>query len=152
IVDDAGPRVAPAVPGAAKLVSIDLATDRVSRVYPLGADLLPEGTMIGHMRVDERFAFVTEAHHGSILVVDLESGRARKVLEGARSTRADPSIVPIIEGREMRRATGEVPQLHVDLLELSADGTWLYFMPLFGPVLRRIETRLLADETLPDEA
>jgi len=46
--------------------------------------------MIGHMRVDERFAYVTEAHHGSILVVDLETGAARKVLEGAPSTRADP--------------------------------------------------------------
>jgi hypothetical protein len=94
---------------------------------------------------------VTEAHHGSILVVDLSSGRARKVLEGAACTRADPSIVPVIEGREMRRATGEVPQLHVDLLELSEDGKWLYFMPLFGPVLRRIETRLLRDESLSDE-
>jgi major royal jelly protein len=150
IVDDAGPRVAPPVLGAAKLVRIDLATDRVSRVYPLSADLLPKGTMIGHMRVDERFAYVTEAHHGSILVVDLQSGRARKVLEGSPSTRADPSIVPVVEGREMRRTSGEVPQLHVDLLELSGDGRWLYFMPLFGPVLRRIETRFLQDETLSE--
>jgi hypothetical protein len=152
IVDDAGPRVAPPVVGAAKLVSIDLATDRVTRVYPFSAELLPKGTMIGHMRVDERFAYVTEAHHGSILVVDLESGRARKLLEGAPCTRADPSIVPVVEGREMRRATGEVPQLHVDLLELSEDGRWLYFMPLFGPVLRRIETQFLRDESLSDEA
>jgi hypothetical protein len=152
IVDDAGPRVASPVVGAQKLVQIDLATDRVIRVYPLGADLLPQGTMIGHVRVDERFAYVTEAHHGSILVVDLDTGRTRKVLEGAPCTRADPSIVPVIEGREMRRASGEVPQLHVDLLELSEDGKWLYFMPLFGPVLRRIETRLLQDESMPEEA
>ena len=151
IVDDAGPRVAPAVVGAQKLVRIDLATDRVARVYPLGAEILPKGTMIGHLRVDDRFAYVTEAHHGSILLVDLDSGRARKVLEGAPSTRADPSIVPVVEGREMRRTTGEVPQLHVDLLELSEDGKWLYFMPLFGPVLRRIETRFLQDENLSED-
>jgi hypothetical protein len=151
VVDDAGPRVAPAVEGAAKLVRIDLATDRVSRVYPLRADILPRGTMIGHVRVDARHAYVTEAHHGSILVVDLDTGLARKVLEGAPSTRADPSIVPVVEGREMRRTTGEVPQLHVDLLELSEDGEWLYFMPLFGPVLRRIETRLLHDEALSED-
>jgi len=148
IVDDAAPRVAPVVEGAAKLVKIDLDTDRVSRVYPLGSEILPKGTMIGHMRVDARFAYVTEAHHGSIVVVDLETGRARKLLEGDRSTRADPSIVPVVEGRELRRKTGEVPQLHVDLLELSEDRRWLYFMPLFGPVLRRIETRVLQDETL----
>lgn len=151
IVDDAGPRVAPAVEGAAKLVRIDLATDRVTRVYPLRADILPRGTMIGHVRVDARHAYVTEAHHGSILVVDLDTGFARKVLEGAPSTRADPSIVPVVEGREMRRATGEVPQLHVDLLELSEGGRWLYFMPLFGPVLRRIETRFLHDAALSED-
>lgn len=148
IVDDAAPRVAPPVEGAAKLVKIDLGTDRVSRVYPLGAGILPKGTMIGHMRVDERFAYVTEAHRGSILVVDLETGRARKLLEGDPSTRADASIVPVVEGREFRRKTGEVPLLHVDLLELSADARWLYFMPLFGPVLRRIETTTLRDEAL----
>ncbi len=150
VVDDAAPRVAPPVVGAAKLVKIDLATDRVSRVYPLGAEILPKGTMIGHMRVDARFAYVTEAHHGSIVVVDLATGRARKLLEGHPSTRADPSIVPVVEGREMRRQTGEVPLLHVDLLELSVDAKWLYFMPLFGPVLRRIETRFLQDETLTE--
>jgi hypothetical protein len=150
IVDDAAPRVAPPVEGAAKLVRIDLDSDRVSRVYPLGSEILPKGTMIGHMRVDARFAYVTEAHHGSIIVVDLETGRARKLLEGDPSTRADPSIVPVVEGRELRRQTGEVPLLHVDLLELSRDGKWLYFMPLFGPVLRRIETQVLRDETLSE--
>src|SRR5262245_24513925 len=46
IVDDAGPRVAPPVVGGQKLVRIDLATDRVTRVYPLGAEVLPKGTMI----------------------------------------------------------------------------------------------------------
>jgi hypothetical protein len=150
IVDDAAPRVAPPVEGAAKLVKIDLDNDSVSRVYPLGSEILPKGTMIGHMRVDARFAYVTEAHHGSIIVVDLETGRARKLLEGDPSTRADPSIIPVVEGREFRRKTGEVPQLHVDLLELSVDGKWLYFMPLFGPVLRRIETKVLRDETLSE--
>ena len=148
IVDDAAPRVAPPVEGAAKLVQIDLGSDRVTRVYPLGADILPKGTMIGHMRTDERYAYVTEAHHGAIVVVDLQTGRARKLLEGDKSTRADPSIVPVIEGREFRRKTGEVPVLHVDLLELSADARWLYFMPLFGPVLRRIETKTLREESL----
>ena len=152
IVDDAAPRVAPAVAGAAKLVCIDLATDQVTRVYPLGSDILPEGTMIGHVRVDARFAYVTEAHHGCIVVVDLDTGRARKLLEHDPSTRADPAIVPVVEGREFRRKTGEVPLLHVDLLELSADARWLYFMPLFGPVLRRVETKYLQDETLSESA
>ena len=151
VVDDAAPRVVPAAEGAAKLVLIDLASDCVSRVYPLGSELLPKGSMIGHVRVDERFAYVSEAHHGAIIVVDLESGRGRNLLSRDGSTRADPSIVPVIEGREFRRSDGKVPLLHVDLLELSGDGKWLYFTPLFGPVLRRVETRFLQDDSLADE-
>ncbi len=99
VVDDAAPRVAPPVEGAAKLVKIDLGSDRVSRVYPLGSDILPRGTMIGHMRVDSRFAYVTEAHHGAIIVVDRRRAETRppcgSVCSGTRSAR----------GR-MRRAPG----------------------------------------------
>lgn len=151
VVDDAAPRVVPAVEGSAKLVKIDLETDRVSRVYSIGCDLLQKGSMIGHVRVDDRFAYVSEAHHGAIIVVSLETGRSRKLLSRDKSTRADPAIVPVIEGREFRRNDGKVPLLHVDLLELSGNGKWLYFTPLFGPVLRRVETRFLQDASLADE-
>ena len=151
VVDDAAPRACPAVAGAAKLVCIDLATDRVERVYPFDAAFLPLGAILGHVRVDDRFAYVTEAHHGSIVVVELAGGASRKLLAHDESTRADPAIVPVIEGREFRRhRDGKAPLLHVDLLELSSDGRWLYFMPLFGPVLRRIETKYLQDASLSE--
>ena len=40
--------------------------------------------------------------------------------------------------------------MSINLLEISNDGRWLYFMPLFGPWLRRIETRYLHDTALSD--
>ncbi|HYT14920.1 MAG TPA: hypothetical protein VEL80_00805 [Burkholderiales bacterium] len=49
VVDDAAPRVAPPIEGAAKLVKFDLDTDRVSRVYPLGGGILSKGAMIGRV-------------------------------------------------------------------------------------------------------
>jgi hypothetical protein len=151
VIDDASPRGMPPVAGAAKLVRIDLDTDTVSGVYRFGLDVLPPGSVLGHMRVDGRFAYVTEAHHaGSIVVVDLASGAVRKALEGHPMMLADPSIVPVIEGREFRLANGAPPKVHVDLLELSPDRRWLYFMALFGPMLRRIETKYLTDPSLSD--
>jgi hypothetical protein len=152
VIDDAAPRVCPPVEGASKLVKIDLGTNRVSRVYRFGKDFLPLGSILGHMRSDARYAYVTESHHDAcIIVLELDSGRSWKKLANHRLTRADPSIVPVVQGREFRSTTGQVPQVHVDLLELSGDGKWLYFAALFGPVLRRVETRYLADESLPDE-
>jgi sugar lactone lactonase YvrE len=45
----------------------------------------------------------------------------------------------------MVHADGKVPVIHLSHLELSPDGTWMYFTPLFGPMLRRVETKYLQD-------
>ena len=55
------------------------------------------------------------------------------------------------EACAFRDRSGRVPQVHVDLLELSADGQWLYFAPLLGPMLRRVPTAVLVDATLGDD-
>jgi hypothetical protein len=152
VIDDAAPRICPPVEGASKLVRIDLATNRISRVVRFDAGFLPPGSILGHMRTGERFAYVTESHHDAcIIVVDLQSGRAWKKLANHRLTRADPSLAPVVQGREFRTTSGEVPQVHVDLLELSGDGQWLYFAPLCGPMLRRVEAKYLNDESTADD-
>lgn len=43
VIDDATPHHATMVDGGAKLLKIDLETNRVSRVYALGTDLAPSG-------------------------------------------------------------------------------------------------------------
>jgi Major royal jelly protein len=150
VVDDAAPFHSAYVEGGPKLVKIDLATDRVTRIYPIGPTLAPPGAVLGHVRIDERFAYLTESRAGSIIVIELETGASHRLLAGHPKTRADPSIVPVIEGKEFRLANGKVQQVNVNLLELSHDGKYLYFMALFGPRLMRIETRYLQDSALSD--
>ena len=87
----------------------------------------------------------------AIIVVDLASGAARKVLANHRLTLADPNATAMIQGREFRARNGGVPQVHVDLLELSGDGKWLYFAALLGPMLRRVPTMALQDVSLSDD-
>jgi hypothetical protein len=147
-IDDATPHHATMVEGGAKLVKIDLATNRVSRVYALGKDLAPPGSRLSHMRVDERFLYVTDAGFGAIVVVERESGRGHRVLEGEACSRADLSIKPMIHGKPMVHPDGKVPVIHLSHLELSPDGRWMYFMPLFGPTLYRVETKYLQDPRL----
>src|SRR5262245_40050602 len=74
-IDDASPHHGSMVEGGAKLVRIDLATDQVSRVYALHTDLAPRGAVLSHMRVDERFLYVTDSGFGAILVIDRETRR-----------------------------------------------------------------------------
>jgi major royal jelly protein len=151
-VDDAAPHHQPHLQGGPKLVKFDLATNKLVRVYPMDESVAPPGAVLGHMRVFGRHAFITESHYGAIIVLDQETGATRRVLSRDHKTRADPSIVPVIDGKEFRRANGKVQVVNVNLLELSDDGRWLYFTCLFGPVLRRIETRHLLDPALDDAA
>jgi sugar lactone lactonase YvrE len=148
VIDDATPHHATMVEGGAKLVKIDLATNRVSRIYALGHDLAPPGSRLSHLRVDERFLYVTDSGFGVIVVIDRETGRGHRVLEGESCSRADPAIRPVIHGTPMVHPDGKVPMIHLSHLELSPDGAWMYFTPLFGPMLRRVETKFLQDPRL----
>jgi sugar lactone lactonase YvrE len=151
VVDDASPHHQPHLPGGPKVVKIDLRSNNVVRAYPMDERVAPPGAVLGHMRVLGRHSFITESGHGAIIILDQDSGATRRVLSADPKTRADRSIVPVIDGKEFRRANGQVSIVNVNLLELSNDGRWLYFTCLFGPVLRRIETRYLLDAALTDE-
>ena len=151
-IDDASPHHGPMVEGGAKLVRIDLSTNEVSRVYTLGPDLAPPGSVLSHLRVDASFLYVTDSGFGAILVIDRETGRGHRALQGARCSRADRTIMPVIHGQPMRHPDGKVPVIHLSHLELSPDGTWTYFTPLFGPILWRVETKYLWDRHLTADA
>ena len=149
-VDDAAPHHQPRLKGGAKVVKIDLRSNQIVRAYAMDETVAPAGAVLGHMRVLGKHAFITESGHGAFIILDQETGATRVVLRGHPKTQADRSIVPVIDGKEFRRANGEVSVVNVNLLELSNDGRWLYFTCLFGPVLRRIETRHLLDPSLND--
>jgi hypothetical protein len=149
-VDDAAPHHQPHLKGGPKLVKFDLRTNELVRVYPMPESVAPPGAVLGHMRVLGKVAFITESHFGAIVILDQETGATRRVLSTDPKTRADQSIIPVIDGKEFRRANGKVQVVNVNLLELSNDGQWLYFTCLFGPVLRRIETKYLLDAKLTD--
>lgn len=150
-IDDASPHHGEMVEGGAKLVQIDLATNGVRRVYRLDKDLAPPGTVLSHMRVDARSLYVTDAGLGAIVVIDRESGRGHRVLEGVPCSRADRTIVPLIHGKPLMHPDGRVPVINLSHLELSPDGAWMYFTPLFGPTLWRVPTKYLHDRSLRSE-
>ncbi|MGD9942003.1 MAG: L-dopachrome tautomerase-related protein [Burkholderiaceae bacterium] len=152
VVDDGSPFFEPYIPGAPKVVQIDVRSNRVVKVYSLGPEVLPPRALLGHLRRHGDHLFITESHGRAIIVLDLRDGSTRRVLGTHASTAADPSIVPCIDGHEFRKASTGKPQvIHVNLLEVSHDDQWLYFCPLFGPRLSRAPIALLVDPQVSDE-
>ena len=146
VVDPAAPAVDGIVPGGPKLVRIDLATDRVAQVIRFGQDVAIPGSYLNDVRFskDGRHAFLTDAgQRGALVVVELASGKARRVLDGHPSTQPEKGVVVRTDGRPLRYPDGRPVLFAADSIALSSDGAWLYWKALTGTTLYRIQTAAL---------
>lgn len=151
VVDPAAPAVDGLVPGGPKLVRIDLASDRVVQVIRFGQDVAIPGSYLNDVRFsqDGRHAFLTDAgQRGALVVVDLASGKARRVLDGHPSTQPEKGVVVRTDGKPLRYPDGRPVLFAADSIALSSDGAWLYWKPLTGTTLYRIRTAVLATKGL----
>lgn len=156
VLDPASPRFEGVIPGGAKLIQFDLATDRAARIIHFDDSIAPKGSYLNDVRIDvaRDTAYITDSGLGAIIVVDLGTGRSRRLLAGDPRTKAE-DIVPVIEGRELRYSTGprtgQVPKINADGIALSTDGEWLYWQALTARTLYRIPTGVLRDPTSNEE-
>ena len=137
----------PGLPGGPKLVQVGLGANAVRRVYGLDG-ATNNKSFIDDVRFNAGTAYVTDAGSPGLIVLDLASGTAHRVLEHAPSTTAATPMSA--EGRNMHGPDGKPVMIHADQLEVSPDGRWLYYQPASGP-LSRIETRWLAPSVGPAE-
>jgi sugar lactone lactonase YvrE len=138
------------LPGAAKLVRIDLARDRVERVIRLGADVALTGSYVDDIRFHGDHAYLTDAGRPGLIVVDLVTGKSRRVLDRHPSTVATEGRPIRIGGRILRAPDGKPLRVNADPLEVTPDGRWLIYAPLSGP-WSRVPTALLDDPSVSPE-
>jgi hypothetical protein len=127
-----------------KLVSVDLQHNKVARIYPLDR-FTHSDSFVDDVRFHGRYAFLTDAGRAAIIVLDLTTGEARRVLENDRSTTAQRPVVA--SGKTLHTVDGEEVKIHADQIEVSPNGRYLYYQALTGPMYR-IETRYLEDAQL----
>lgn len=138
-------------PPGAKLVKIDLTTDTVERVYPMNETLTPAGSFLNDVRVGESHAYLSESGTGAVIVLDLETGEARRVLYELPEGKLTADLLPIIEGQRVQRSDGNLPPWNINPITLSHDEEWFYFQTTGGPNLLRIRTADLRDESLTEQ-
>lgn len=162
VLDTAAPKFGPPQAGGAKLVAIDLGTDKVVKTIVFPPEVMREQTYVNDVRFDYRVgkagvAYVTDSSlsgTGGIIVVDLDSGTAVRRLTGDRSTSADPSFVPVVEGETLigRNPDGSTSPFTVasDGIALSPDGKTLYYCPLSSRHLYAVPTDMLRDPNVSE--
>lgn len=163
ILDTAAPGFQAPVPGAAKLMAVDLTSDKVVKSIVIPPEVALKTTYLNDVRFDLRagkagVAYITDSSvsgPGGIIVVDLDNGSSWRKLSGHPSTSVDNEFVPFVEGqRLMQRALGKAPQpvrVASDGIALSADGKTLYYSPLSSRHLFSVPTALLLKRTASEE-
>ena len=154
VVDPAAPATAPVVQGGPKLVRIDLKTNKVAQVIRFDETVAPQGSYLNDVRFspDGRHAYLTDAGaKGALVVVDLQNGKARRVLHGHPSTQPEKDVVVKTDGQELRRPDGRGVEFAADSIALSPDGRTLYWKALTGRTLYRITTDALENPRLSEK-
>lgn len=147
VLDPGNPGQQGTLPGAPKLVKIDLKSNAVVQTIPFGADVCPAKSYLNDVRFDttQQVAYITESGVGAIVVVDLKTGRARRVLDKDKSVLLESGVTLTINGKEVMTAEKEKPKFNVDGLALSPDNQYLYYQALMGATLYRVKTEDLLD-------
>ncbi|MBQ0902216.1 L-dopachrome tautomerase-related protein [Micromonospora sp. U21] len=130
-------------PGGARLIVVDPDDDRVDRVYHLDPAVHPT-SYVDDVRFHDGVGYLTDAGSPGLIVLDLDSGQVRRVLDGHPSTVGTPLVA---DGRPLRDPDGGAVHVHADQLEVSPDGRWLYYQPASGG-MSRIGTRWLDDPSV----
>lgn len=160
LIDDgkrAGHQGIPA--GAAKVVGIDPASNSIVTSIVL-KDALRQDSHMNDLRIDlthgsQGTAFVADSSFGqepALVVVDLASGKQRRVLTGHPSIVAQKDFLAQLDGEPMRYDGDNTPFPHggVDGLALTPDSSRLYYSALTSRQLWSLPTAQLADFSLSD--
>lgn len=158
VLDPGSPRMGGVLPGAAKFVQFHIKTGQMLRTFPFNDVAAPARSYLNDVRIDPSrdLAYITDSGLGALVVLDLKSGAARRVLTDHQSTKADPSVILTNGGRELRMASGpmagRVPQVHADGIALDRRNGWVYYQALTARTLYRVPDAALADPSLAPAA
>lgn len=162
ILDTAAPGFASPIAGGAKMVAVDLSSNKIVKTIVFPANVILPSTYVNDVRFDlrqgkEGVAYLTDSSitgPGGLIVVDIASGKAFRRLTGDRTTSPDPKFTPVINGEKLmnRSKEGKPSPFNVasDGIALSADGETLYYSPLSSRHLYSVPAAALRDQLVSD--
>lgn len=138
-----------------RLVAIDLDSGEVLLDYRLPKDIAPAGSFLQDVQVsaDGRTVVIADAsffrQQPALIVFDVATGNARRVLEDDPSVTAEDYVIRS-NGREMSYVGG-VYSLRGGVDGIALGREWLYFAALSGSGLYRVRLDDLQDAGLSNE-
>jgi sugar lactone lactonase YvrE len=137
--------------GTGRLVGWDTRSDRLHQVIYLAPPLVPENTFLNDFAVDlyNDAIYIADTAGGSnsaLIVVDLQTGYARRVLEGHPSMQ--PEDISLVVDGNTAILGGQEARVGVNPITLDPGNEWVYYGPMSGQSLYRVRTTDLLDRSL----
>lgn len=139
-----------------KLVGWDTKTDRLHQIIKLPAPITPSDTFVNDFSVDNKHDHIIISDpaggaNAALIVVNLKTGVARRVLEGHASVIPE-SVDLIIDNVpiQVKDSSGKLSRPHIGVNPITEDlnNEWVYFGPMHGHSLYRIKADDLVNEKL----
>ncbi len=144
-----------------RLIGWDLNADQLAKIIPIPPPAAPEASFLNDFALDplNRAAYIADigqgARGGALVVVDLNTGQARRLLAGHQLTGAE-DVSMVIDGRpvRMRGPDDQVfePRVAINPITIDALSEWVYFGAMSGTVLYRVRAADLRDASLSEAA
>jgi len=137
----------------ARIVAIDLDTNVVIREQRLSPDIAPVGSFLQDLQIsaDGRTMVIADASFWrkspAIIVYDIETGDARRVLESHASVSAENYMIRS-QDRDME-FLGGIASLRGGIDGIALGPEWLYYGALSGSGLFRVKLSDLRNDKLP---
>ena len=147
-----------------KLVGWNTRTNRLERIYYMPEPATVKGSQPQDIVIDQKnrkFYIADEnigpggdGSHAAIIVIDMDTGLARRVLDGDKST--VPENVPItVDGNDLtvpgKDGKPSIIKVGCDGITMDTKSEWVYFAPLSGRSLYRIKAADLSNDKLSSD-
>ena len=152
ILDPANPGFQGVIEGGPKLIQVDLATNTIVRTYHFDATIAPKQSYLNDVRIDiaHNTAYITDSGAGALIVLDLATGTARRLLTQHASTKSEDVVLTI--GKRPWLLDATPPRVHADGIAYDARNDMVYYQALTGRTMYRIPGTALRTKDLSDDA
>lgn len=137
-----------------KIVAWDTIEEQLQEVIYLPQPIIADSPFLNDLAIDldHNAIYITDTANGddsALIVVDLNTGFSRRVLEGDISTR--PENIPMVINNRTITLAGEPAKIGANPITIDPKNKWVYYAPMSGRSLYRISTKDLLDESLSAE-
>ena len=139
---------------AGRLIGWNTKDEVLHKIIYLAAPVIRPSSFLNDLAVDSLHQYIYIAdtaseNQAAIIVVNLKTGQARRVLEGSKYTIAE-DINMVIDGRTITLG-GQPARLGINPITIEPNYEWVYFGAMSGTAIYRIKTSDLRNELLNSE-